>query len=212
MSRIDTATLPQATEDVLAFGLAVFEQDADQIERPNDATSRLGLVWRGLSNQLAVAAAPALEVVANAMLALANRTGPLGIAIRGGDVLSDLFILRGVPDHIRSDHGFIEAFNSKLGAECLNAHWFMSLADACEKWMHGVETTKRSGPTARSDAACRSPCIIPMVQPAHPRERASKIIFRRSKIGAQNTNPQTPVMNGGPEGARHRKKQRSQGC
>jgi hypothetical protein len=64
MSRIDTATLRQATEDVLAFGVVVSEQDADQIERTNDAISRLGLIWRGLSNQLAVAAAPALEAVA----------------------------------------------------------------------------------------------------------------------------------------------------
>jgi lambda family phage tail tape measure protein len=83
MSRIDTATLRQATEDVLAFGVVVSEQDADQIERTNDAISRLGLIWRGLSNQLAVAAAPALEAVADAMAAIASRTGPLGIAIRG---------------------------------------------------------------------------------------------------------------------------------
>ena len=83
MSRIDTATLRQATEDVLAFGVVVSEQDADQIERTNDAISRLGLIWRGLSNQLAVAAAPALEAVTNAMAAIASRTGPLGIAIRG---------------------------------------------------------------------------------------------------------------------------------
>ena len=83
MSRIDTATLRQATEDVLAFGVVVSEQDADQIERTNDAISRLGLIWRGVSNQLAVAAAPALEAVANAMAAVASRTGPLGIAIRG---------------------------------------------------------------------------------------------------------------------------------
>lgn len=83
MSRIDTATLRQATEDVLAFGVVVSEQDADQIERTNDAISRLGLIWRGLSNQLAVAAAPALEAVANVMAAVASRTGPLGIAIRG---------------------------------------------------------------------------------------------------------------------------------
>ncbi len=82
MSRIDTATLRQATEDVLAFGVVVSEQDADQIERTNDALSRLGLIWRGLSNQLAVAAAPALEAVADAMAAIASRTGPLGIAIR----------------------------------------------------------------------------------------------------------------------------------
>ena len=83
MSRIDTATLRQATEDVLAFGVVVSEQDADQIERTNDAISRLGLIWRGLSNQLAVAAAPALEAVADAMAAVASRTGPLGMAIRG---------------------------------------------------------------------------------------------------------------------------------
>ena len=83
MARIDTATLRQATADVLAFGVVVSEQDADQIERTNDAISRLGLVWRGLSNQLAVTAAPALEAVADAMAGVANRTGPLGIAIRG---------------------------------------------------------------------------------------------------------------------------------
>ncbi|MDP3340463.1 phage tail tape measure C-terminal domain-containing protein [Frigidibacter sp.] len=83
MSRIDTATLRQATEDVLAFGVVVSEQDADQIERTNDAISRLGLIWQGVSNQLAVAAAPALEAVANAMAAVASRSGPLGIAIRG---------------------------------------------------------------------------------------------------------------------------------
>jgi putative transposase len=32
-----------------------------------------------------------------------------------------------------TDNGYIEAFNSKLRAECLNAHWFLTLADACEK-------------------------------------------------------------------------------
>lgn len=81
MSRIDTATLRQATEDVLAFGVVVSEQDADQIERTNDAISRLGLIWRGVSNQLAVAAAPALEAVANALASVARTTGPLGMAI-----------------------------------------------------------------------------------------------------------------------------------
>lgn len=32
-----------------------------------------------------------------------------------------------------TDNGYIEAFDSKLRAECLNAHWFMDLADAREK-------------------------------------------------------------------------------
>jgi putative transposase len=36
-----------------------------------------------------------------------------------------------------TDNTFIEAFNSKLRGECLNAHWFMSLDDArakLERW------------------------------------------------------------------------------
>jgi len=82
-TRIDTATLRQATADVNDFGIAVSEQDADQIERTNDAISRLGLIWRGVSNQLAVAAAPALEAVADALAAMARTTGPLGSAIQG---------------------------------------------------------------------------------------------------------------------------------
>lgn len=32
-----------------------------------------------------------------------------------------------------TDNGFIEAFNGRFRAECLNAHWFMTLADAREK-------------------------------------------------------------------------------
>ena len=32
-----------------------------------------------------------------------------------------------------TDNAYIEAFNSKLRSECLNAHWFMGLADTAEK-------------------------------------------------------------------------------
>ena len=32
-----------------------------------------------------------------------------------------------------SDNAFIEAFNGRLRTECLNTHWFLSLADAAEK-------------------------------------------------------------------------------
>lgn len=32
-----------------------------------------------------------------------------------------------------TDNAFIEAFNGKFRAECLNAHWFLTLADATEK-------------------------------------------------------------------------------
>ncbi|MFO1144066.1 MAG: hypothetical protein U1E59_17160 [Amaricoccus sp.] len=42
MSRIDTATLRQATQDVRDFGVVVSEADADRIERANDAIPRSG--------------------------------------------------------------------------------------------------------------------------------------------------------------------------
>jgi len=82
-TRIDSATLRQATQDVQDFGVAVSESDAAQIQRTNDALSRMGLLWRGIANQLAVAAAPALEAIANAMVAIGKTTGPLGRAIKG---------------------------------------------------------------------------------------------------------------------------------
>jgi len=82
-TRIDSATLRQATQDVADFGVAVSESDAAQIQRTNDALSRMGLLWRGIANQLAVAAAPALEAMANAMAAIGKVTGPLGRAIKG---------------------------------------------------------------------------------------------------------------------------------
>ena len=32
-----------------------------------------------------------------------------------------------------TDNAFIESFNCKIWAECLNAHWFLSLDDARQK-------------------------------------------------------------------------------
>ena len=32
-----------------------------------------------------------------------------------------------------TDNAFIEAFNGRLRAECLNTHWFLTLSDAREK-------------------------------------------------------------------------------
>jgi hypothetical protein len=43
------------------------------------------------------------------------------------------------PTCIMPDNAFIESFNGKFRAECLNAHWFLSLADAKEK----LETYRR---------------------------------------------------------------------
>lgn len=71
-SRIDGAALRLATDDVTRFGVAVSEVDADQIERTNDAISRLGLVGRGIANQLTVALAPALEGISDKMAGVAE--------------------------------------------------------------------------------------------------------------------------------------------
>ncbi|PQO23076.1 phage tail tape-measure protein [Rhodobacteraceae bacterium WD3A24] len=79
--RLDPSVLSQARAELERFGALVSEEDASQIERTNDAISQLGLVWRGLSNQLAVAVAPALERTADMMARLASQSGPLGAAI-----------------------------------------------------------------------------------------------------------------------------------
>ena len=72
--RIDSETLRQASQDITDFGAAVSDQDADQIRTVGDAIDQLGLVWLGLTNQLTVAVAPALESVASA-LAETTRAG-----------------------------------------------------------------------------------------------------------------------------------------
>ncbi|MEI4196591.1 phage tail tape measure protein [Roseovarius sp. E0-M6] len=79
--RLDPEVIRLARDDLARFGALVSEIEADQIERTNDALTRLGLVWRGLSNQLAVALAPALERTAGFMTRLAETSGPLGRAI-----------------------------------------------------------------------------------------------------------------------------------
>jgi len=65
-----------------------------------------------------------------------------------------------------TDNAFIEAFNGRFRAECLNAHWFLSLADAQKRWRIGADITMRNGLTDRSAINPRSCCKITMAQPA----------------------------------------------
>lgn len=82
-ARLSATNLSKATRDVRDFGVAVSEVDAARIGRVNEALARIGLIWRGLTNQLTVSVAPALEAVAEAMAALARTImGPLGQGIR----------------------------------------------------------------------------------------------------------------------------------
>lgn len=72
-TRIDGATLRTASDDIRRFGVAVSEVQADQIERTNDALSRLALVGQGVTNQLTAGAAPAIERIADGLAAFSQK-------------------------------------------------------------------------------------------------------------------------------------------
>jgi len=56
-----------------------------------------------------------------------------------------------------TDNAFIETFNGRFRAECLNQHGFLTLARMRPKsWSLGADTTTRNGHTARSATRSRS--------------------------------------------------------
>jgi transposase InsO family protein len=55
-----------------------------------------------------------------------------------------------------TDNALIEAFNGRFRAECLNTHWFLTVADAAEKLEAGANTITRNDHTARSGTTSRS--------------------------------------------------------
>lgn len=63
--------LANATKFQKDFGLAVSDVDAQQIEAANDAIGRTQMIMAGLSTELAVTFAPALEKIATVMLGMA---------------------------------------------------------------------------------------------------------------------------------------------
>ncbi|MEQ9815472.1 MAG: IS3 family transposase [Azospirillaceae bacterium] len=62
-----------------------------------------------------------------------------------------------------TDNAFIEAFNGRLRAECLNAHWFVSLADAAEK----LEAWRRDYNEERPHGAIGNKVPAALIEPAH---------------------------------------------
>jgi putative transposase len=105
-----------------------------------------------------------------------------------------------------TDNAFIEAFNGRFRAECLNAHWFLSLADAQKKledWRkyyneerpHGAIGQKTADYVA--EARWRSQSAIVTVL-----ENSTR---RRSKVRPQCKPEQTLLMNEGKLGSRSTK-------
>jgi putative transposase len=62
-----------------------------------------------------------------------------------------------------TDNAFIEAFNARLRAECLNAHWFLSLADAAEK----LEAWRRDYNEQRPHGAIGNKVPAALMKSAH---------------------------------------------
>jgi hypothetical protein len=61
-----------------------------------------------------------------------------------------------------TDNAFIEAFNGRLRAECLNTHWFLSLADAREKlecWRRDYNEVRPHGAIGNKPPAALLECI-----------------------------------------------------
>ena len=74
-----------------------------------------------------------------------------------------------------TDNAFIKAFNGRFWAECLNAHWFLTLADARKSWRLGADTTTRSDPMGPLAIRCRPRCKIPAAHPARRRDTGQKL-------------------------------------
>jgi len=74
-----------------------------------------------------------------------------------------------------TDNAFIEAFNGRFRAECLNAHWFLSLADALEKmedWRKYYNEDRPHGAIGQKPPITLQ---IPLAKPADHRDEAGKL-------------------------------------
>lgn len=102
-----------------------------------------------------------------------------------------------------TDNAFIEAFNGRFRAECLNAHWFLSLADA-QKKIGGLAQVLQRGTSPwgnRSDDADYVAESRWRSQPAIVKEPENST-RRRSKVRPHCKLEQTLLINEGMLGSR----------
>lgn len=136
-SRLDAGTIAAASEEIERFGVAVTEVEADQIEAANDAISSLGLVTRGLANQLAVALAPSLQSISEKIAKAAEffssltpeqqrfAAGAAALAAAIGPVVATLGLVAAGLAALLSPIGLVVAAVAALaaGAVTLAANW-----------------------------------------------------------------------------------------
>ena len=85
-----------------------------------------------------------------------------------------------------TDNAYIEAFNGRFRAECLNAHWFLTLADAAEKMEDWRKYYNEVRPHGRLGTRCRSRCSIAWRHQPAIVIWPENSILRRSKEWDQN--------------------------
>ncbi|SCB53401.1 putative transposase [Bradyrhizobium yuanmingense] len=74
-----------------------------------------------------------------------------------------------------TDNAFIEAFNGRFRAECLNATGSCLLRTPSKRWRLGADTTTKSGPIARSAIDRRFYCKTTSAHPARQRDHGEKL-------------------------------------
>ena len=82
-----------------------------------------------------------------------------------------------------TDNAFIESFNGRFQAKCLNAHWFMSLAVAAEK----IEVWRRDYNEERSHGAIGNKVLAELMKSARASKIAGLIKSAKTLITAEGT-------------------------
>jgi transposase InsO family protein len=74
-----------------------------------------------------------------------------------------------------TDNAYIEAFNGRFRSECLNAHWFLTLADAAEKMEAWLRYYNKDRPHGGSGRSPRLRCTASAERPARRRNEGRKL-------------------------------------
>lgn len=72
MTRLDPATLRQASQELEKYGRAISDIEASKIEQANDALSRISLFVKGIGTDLTIALAPGLTKMADKLSSFAS--------------------------------------------------------------------------------------------------------------------------------------------
>lgn len=96
-----SAGISAMTKKLESLGVIIGDKQAQMVEKANDAWADIGLVWQGLSQQLAVEFAPILTTIANKIVEFVKNSGGMG-KIAEGIVKAFFYVGAGALDVIRS--------------------------------------------------------------------------------------------------------------